>query len=94
MGLPRVELPTAVVAVAGVDVPVRGLSRAEVAHLNTFDGDLDLAETYILARGADIDEGEAKEWRASTPAAVAGTVIDRIVELSGLGDLGKEQSAG
>lgn len=82
--LPPVPLPTDTVNVAGVDVPVRGLSRSESLHITQMNGDIDAAETYLLARGAGVSEEDAKAWRDSAPADAVGAVVDRIVELSGL----------
>lgn len=84
MSLPVVALPTDVVAVAGAEVKVRGLSRAEALKIQTFTGDLDGAENHILACGTGVTEDEAAEWRANTPPDVAGAIVDRIIELSGL----------
>jgi len=79
-----VPLPTDVVCVAGAEIKVRGLSRAEALKIQTFTGDLDGAENHIVACGVGVTEEEAAEWRAATPPDVAGAVVDRICELSGL----------
>lgn len=82
--LPSVPLPTDTVEVAGIEVKVRGLSRAEALRIRDFAGDMDQAENHILACGAGVTELEAAEWRNSVAPDVAGAVVDRICELSGL----------
>lgn len=84
--LPPVPLPTDTVSVAGTDIVVRGLSRAEATRIAKFNGDVDAAESFVLARGVGISEDDAKAWRDATPPDVAGLVVDRIIELSGLTD--------
>lgn len=84
MALPLVALPTDIVVVADEKVEVRGLSRAEALKLQTFDGDLDAAENHILACGTGVTLEEAAEWRAAVAPDVAGALVDRICELSGL----------
>lgn len=87
MSLPVVALPTDVVAVAGAEVKVRGLSRAEALKIHTaFAGDLASAETFILACGVGVTEDEAADWRDNTPPEPVGVVVDRIIELSGLAE--------
>lgn len=90
MALPPVTIPRATVKVGDDEVLVRGLSRAEAVHLQSFGSDLDAAENYVLCCGAGVSLEEAAAWRAASPAAVVGEVVDRIVDLSGLGDSGKE----
>lgn len=84
MGLPSIPLPKDIVEVGGDKVEVRGLSRAEVIKLQTFNGDMDAVENFVLSCGTGVSEDEAKEWRGAVPADEAGNLIDRIVELSGL----------
>lgn len=86
MGLPVLPLPTSVVVVGGVEVPIRSLSRAEALRLRTFDGDVEQVENWILACGAGVSEEEAALWRNATDAEAAGVVVDAICELSGLVD--------
>lgn len=93
MTLPAVPLPRDKVDVHGEQVAVRGMSRLEVARLATgvFAGKNDDAEIFVLSCGADIPEEEAREWLGSVHADVAGPVLDRICELSGL-DEGAQKS--
>jgi hypothetical protein len=86
MALPVAPLPRDVVRVADEDVPVRGLSRAEAIEVMNRSGDLDKVENWLVACGCDVTEAEAHEWRNSVSADVAGPVVDRIVELSGLSE--------
>lgn len=89
MGLPKVALPTDIIEVAGEKVEVRGLSRSEVLKLSEYNGDPDAAENYILAIGANVSIEEATDWRNSVPADVVSPILERIVQLSGLDELGK-----
>jgi len=82
--LPDLSLPTTTVAVGDTKVEVRSLSRAEALRIPTFGGDLEVAENFILACGADVTEDEARAWRNSVSPDDAGIVIDAICELSGL----------
>lgn len=82
MSLPYVPLPTDVVQVAGQEVKVRGLSRAEVLAIQ--GRDYEWSDNYILACGAGVTEEEAREWRNAVPPDVGAAVVDRICELSGL----------
>lgn len=86
MTLPAVPLPRDKVDVGGEQVEVRALSRSEVSRLARFAGDNDAAETFVLACGTDLTEEEAQTWRDSVHTDTAGPVIDRICELSGLGE--------
>lgn len=89
MTLPRVTLPTGVVEVGGESLPIRSLSRAEAAHLNTFrdgtvTGDVDAAEAYTIAVGTGVTEEEATEWRKATDSGTVQAVVEAILSLSGL----------
>lgn len=82
MSLPDVPLPRDVVVVEDSKVEVRSLSRAEVTKMSGLD--YDAAENWIVSCGAEVDAEEAARWRQSVGPDVAGIVIDRICELSGL----------
>lgn len=99
MALPVKSLPRSVVTIeadAGpAEVPIRGLSRAEVLHLTTKYqdgtalGDIDAAEVFILKCGAEVSDEDAKAFRDGSDATTVGTVIDAILALSGLTKDGK-----
>jgi hypothetical protein len=82
--LPVVPLPSDTVTVGDSQVTVFGLSRSAVLHLQSFDGDYEAVDCYLLAQGCQISEEEAKAWSDSTPADAVEPVVARIVELSGL----------
>lgn len=85
--LPSVPLPTETIVVAGAEILIRGLSRSEAIRIGgEFAGNLDAAETFVIARGCDISEEDARLWREATPPDVVGEVADRIIVLSGLAD--------
>lgn len=92
--LPSVPLPRDTVLVAGEKVPVRGLSRAEVARLPSFEDDFDKLETFILARGVGTTEEEAAAWRDEVSAHVVGLLVDRIVQLSSLDEDAQKEAEG
>lgn len=85
-----VPMPTDTVKVGDGKVEVRGLSRAEYVHLNTYAGNPEAAEAFVLACGTGVTEEEAAAWLAVTPKVPAGRVLDRIAELSGE-DEGKDE---
>lgn len=84
MSLPDRSLKTDIVVVGDDKVQIRSLSRSEAIRIQGFAGDLDAAENFILACGADVTEDEARAWRANVSAEDGGVVIDAICELSGL----------
>jgi hypothetical protein len=92
-GLPAVPLPRDEVVVAGERVLVRSLSRSEVVRVAEFKDNPDGAEDFILACGVGVSVDEAHAWRDTVDADVAGLVIDRICELSGLTE-GAQKSSG
>lgn len=82
MALPSIPLPRDVVVVDGVDIPVRGLSRAAALRLHSLADDPDKADTFVLAFGTETPEDEAAEWRESVPFQTVDVVVNRILELS------------
>jgi hypothetical protein len=88
MTLPVVPLPTKTVDLGdGATVDIKALSRAAALKVTTGYRDPprpDEAENFIVAMGCGVTEAEAAKWRAATDPAVAGKVIDAILELSSL----------
>jgi hypothetical protein len=64
------------------------MSRAQVLKMQTFKGQEDEAEVWILTCGADVTEDEARAWRESVDVETAGLLIDGIIMLSGLAKAG------
>lgn len=98
--LPAVPLPRKTVDVAGSSVEIRSLSRTEALHVTSdFKGaagsgaDADAAEIFVLSRGVGVTEEEAKRWRDETDPIEAGKVIDGILILSGIAELGEDGEA-
>lgn len=89
MALPRVPLPEAEVDVAGTPVKIRGISRAEAVALSKQTDDLDALEVALVALATGETEDAVVEWRATVPYDVAGVLVDAVMELSGLDELGK-----
>lgn len=95
MGLPVVPLPRDTVNVAGQDVEVRGLSRAEALRLRSLIEDEDAADAFVLQCGTGVSHDEAAAWREVTPLETVGLLVDRILELSALtGEASKSDGAG
>jgi hypothetical protein len=84
MPLPAVPLDSGTVAVGGVDVSIRSLSRDEVVSLAAFGTDTNAAEVFILAAACGITEDEARAWRKSVSAKTAGVLLTAIARMSGL----------
>lgn len=89
MALPKVVTPRDVVDVAGTPIEVRGLTRLEATKVHGKISDMSEFDAYLLATGCDVSEDEAREWLASVPFGVADKVVNKIISLSGLDDLGK-----
>jgi len=72
--LPEAPLAHGEVEVAGAMVSVRSLTRAEALALRAMAGEPDAdarGEVYLIARGLDIGEDEARAWwESSDPIAV------------------------
>lgn len=81
MPLTRVAFATAEVH----GIQIRGLSRGEALRIPQFEDPAE-AEVFVLVAATATAEDEVREWYRTTPTAVAGEVIDRILELSGLVD--------
>lgn len=93
--LPSKSPDTREIEIEGQTFTVRGLTRSEALHFTTgytpeampdvpLSDRGDLAETYLLAHGADVTEAEAMAWREATDYRTADTVLEAILELSGL----------
>lgn len=93
MGLPIVPLPTGKVSIAGEEIEVRGLARSEV-HLMAKIGQEKTtsdAEAFMVSCGCNVTQEAALSWLAATPSGVVDTVLSKVMELSGMDGLGKEQ---
>lgn len=86
MGLPHVPLPTDVVEVGGVEIKVRGLTRAEAAKVQKLGGDLAEVEIFMIAAATDTSEDDVRAWLAEVPAGAVDVLTTTIVDLSGLGE--------
>lgn len=86
MSLPKVVAKTSTVDVDGQPVPVRGLTRGENAHVSRLieEKKLEAAEVFILAKGTDLPEHEAKEWYDTTNSGVVDSVLKAIQKLTGI----------
>lgn len=82
--LPIKPLPTGTVSIAGTDVPIRAMSRAEVTKFQTFEGREDEAEPFVIAAGTGCTEDEAREFLASTDLVTGGDLLIAIFRLTGL----------
>jgi hypothetical protein len=92
-GLPQIPLASELVDVAGTDLSVRSLSRAEQLKLAKLTDDVDHAEILLIAWATGFSEDEVRTWREETPGGVVGALVDAIVELSGMRE-GAQKSGG
>lgn len=80
--LPKVPFHSEMVDVAGTTIEVRSLSRAEQLQLTKYEGDLDAAETAMIAMTTGFPDDEVRTWREETPGDVVGELIDAIARIS------------
>ena len=84
MALPELDpLPVGTVTIKGTDVPIRSLSRTEFVHLQSFDGNEDEAEPYIVACATGITVDDARAWLATADFVTGGKIIEAILRLTG-----------
>lgn len=86
--LPRPTLPVGSIDLAGTVVEYRSLSRSQAIQLETFRADPDGAEDWIISCGLGITQAEAHDWRDAVQLELVGPLIDAILEISGLTDIG------
>lgn len=86
MGLPTFAMPTATLDVDGQTVSLRGLTRGEALTIADLGHDAKELETALLSYGADMEREAARLWHASAPAGVVHLIVQKIMELSGLGE--------
>jgi hypothetical protein len=80
-------LPQKDVELADGTVRVRALSRSESIRVAGLSGDIDAAETFILACALidpELTEEEVTRWRAAAPSGEVDAVADAVLELSGM----------
>lgn len=82
--LPIKPLPTGSVTIEGTDIPIRALSRSEVIRLQSFEGNEDGAEPFVIAAGTGCTEEEARAFLASTDLVTGGDLLVAIFRLTGL----------
>jgi hypothetical protein len=83
--LPKISLPTKEVHLSdGSSVTVRGLSRSEALDYVGKDFDERDIEIKLLSKVCEVTEEEAEKWIGETPSADVGTIVEGILELSGL----------
>lgn len=86
MALPTSVIPRGEVVLSGGKALVRGLSRAEVHRLTGHQDDNAKAEAVLLAMACDMSEADAAAWLESASSADADLLVNKVLELSGLGD--------
>jgi hypothetical protein len=83
MGLPTVSLPRETVTFEdGSTVEVRGLSRAEVLELATYENRQVEGEALALSWATGLSLDEVRKWHAATPFHVVQQLADVIERLS------------
>jgi hypothetical protein len=86
MTLPSKPLPTGSVTIEGTEVPIRGLSRAQVLHLQKLVANDEDAEPYLISAGTGVSVEEAGEWLASIDLVTGGELVEAIFRVTGLMD--------
>lgn len=80
--LPAVPLGTGTAEVAGSEVPIRSLSRAEVLRMRALVDSGD-SEAFVIARGTGCTDDEAAAWLDSTDNDTAKALVEAILSMSG-----------
>ena len=86
MALPSVPLATGTALVAGTEVTIRALSRAEALHVRTMVDAAADAEAYVIAHSTGVTVEEAARWLDETDNETAQDLVRKIMEMSGLVD--------
>lgn len=87
MPLPDAPQRTGTASVAGVDVPIRSLTRAEALELRALageDGADRLGEVMLISRGTGVPEDEAAAWWDASDAGDVQELVGAIARLSRL----------
>lgn len=93
MALPSIPIPKKYVEVGDEKVEIRGLSYALALRMQTMKN-VEESGIFVIARGFNISDAEAKEWCENTPAAIVDEISDEILKLSGLMPDFSEQESG
>jgi hypothetical protein len=88
MPLPKVELATGAVQIAGETVSFHALSRSAAVQLASYQNDPDEGEVFIIAEATGETMDDVRAWRRSVDVDTVGPLVDAIVALSGLSDEG------
>lgn len=96
MALPIRQLPRGTYTFPdGVELPIRGLSRAEAIQLRELGDDASAIEILCIAAATNATKEEATAWLQSTPQAEIEGLVNAIAKLSGLdADEGKDDAEG
>lgn len=86
MPLPTISLPRDTVDIDGQQIQLRGLSRGEVLSVKT-ETPAEM-EVQLLAFGLDMNSEEVKAWYDATPSSAVQKLVEKVMALSGLDDLG------
>jgi hypothetical protein len=76
----------------GQTLEIRGLSRHEAITIGNMSEELIEIEVHCLSYGTNTPLDEARKWYESAPVSAVQPILKAISRLSGLDDLGKEQS--
>jgi hypothetical protein len=94
MPLPDAPQRTGTATVAGAEVPIRSLTRAEALELRALsveDGADRLGEVLLISRGTGVPEDEAAAWWDASDAGAVQELVGAIARLSRL--VGEEGTA-
>lgn len=95
MALPISEVQSAKVEIAGEQVEVRGMTRAQVHRCRALGEDnLLQVESLAVALSTGTPEPEALEWVSAAPSGDVQKILETAYRLSGMGEEeGKASSA-
>ena len=87
MALPQFSIPTDMLDIEGQTLTLRGLTRGEIIKLKNFEDEIE-GEIWTLATGLELPLDEVRAWYDKAPTMIVQKIVKKIVELSGLDDLG------
>lgn len=88
--LPKAKCPTETILVDGTAVELTGLTRGQLHALNRSAEDPQVFEAVLVGFGCGVTQAEAAAWLEEAGSEQAQPIIDKLMELSGLGDAPKD----
>lgn len=94
MTLPVSVCPRDTVTLAGGEVEIRSMSRAEAVKARLMMPDVEAAEVYSIECATSVSHDEAARWYRDASNDDATKLVDAIYELSGLAEETGKDDAG